>query len=78
MHNYISLIHENIKSRLLLCSEVHSAEMSITPHGWGYSSTPDVINPLFSNYPGRAAWATGVQRWHCLEYENGSSDGREG
>ncbi len=29
MHNYISLIHENIKSRLLLCSEVHFAATAV-------------------------------------------------
>ncbi|WP_422450717.1 MULTISPECIES: hypothetical protein [unclassified Endozoicomonas] len=72
MHSYFSLIHENIKNRLLFCSEVHFAEMSITPHGWGYSSTPDATNPLFSNHPGRDAWATGVQRWHSLECAYGS------
>ncbi|MGI2029692.1 hypothetical protein [Endozoicomonas acroporae] len=40
MHNYISLIHENIKSRLLLCSEVHFAEMSVKPGVWEYTLTP--------------------------------------
>ncbi|WBA79299.1 hypothetical protein [Endozoicomonas sp. GU-1] len=72
MHNYISLFHENIKSRLLFCSEVHFAEMSITANGWGYSSTPDAINPLLPNHPGRDAWVTGVQCWYFSECENGS------
>ncbi|WBA79303.1 hypothetical protein [Endozoicomonas sp. GU-1] len=72
MHSYISLIHENIKNRLLFCSEVHFAEISIKPHGWGYSLTPDATHSLFPNHPGRAAWATGAQRWHFLEGENGS------
>ncbi|WP_422464112.1 hypothetical protein, partial [Endozoicomonas sp. ALB115] len=73
IHNYISLIHENIKSRLLFCSEVHFAETFINVNSWGNTSTPDATNPLFSNPPGRGVWATSVQRWHSLpECERGS------
>ncbi len=53
MHNYISLIHDNIKSRLLLCSEVHFAEMSVKPGVWEYTLTPGVSVIIKSSGAGR-------------------------
>ncbi|MBO9484235.1 hypothetical protein [Salinisphaera sp. G21_0] len=73
IHNYISLINENIKSRLRFFSEVHFAGMFVNIVGWGNISTPDAINPLFSEHPGRDVWATDVQHWHSFpECEKGS------
>ncbi|WP_206679441.1 hypothetical protein, partial [Endozoicomonas acroporae] len=64
IHNYISLIHENIKSRLLFCSKVHFATTSINVNGWGNTSTPDAINPLFSNHLGQQVFNTGIPSRH--------------
>ncbi|MBO9484001.1 MULTISPECIES: hypothetical protein [Gammaproteobacteria] len=73
MHNYISLIHENIKSRLRCCSEVHFAGIFANVIGRGNTSTLDATHPIFSNHPGRDVWVTGVQHWHSFpEYEEGS------
>ncbi|MBO9497674.1 hypothetical protein J7438_26840, partial [Thalassotalea sp. G20_0] len=52
IHNYISLIHENIKNRLLFCSEVHFSEKFIKISGCGKPTTPDATNLLFSNHSG--------------------------